>query len=126
MVPTNKHDLEAVKALQSASDDQVINNAEELLEWLQDANWPVFNGVVNRLSRLGDRLLVPINRILNGDDSVWKANIVGHLIPSFSLENQQLYVKSLESVLAEYKDNDLREGVIDFIEMQLANDRENT
>lgn len=126
IIPTNKHDKEAIRVLLSATDDQVINNAEELLEWLQDVNWPVFNGVLNRLSHLGGRLVVPVTKILKGCDSVWKANIIGYLIPSFSHEHQQLYTKLLESLLSEYSESDLREGVIDFIEAQLSNDRKNT
>ena len=101
----------------------MIENADQLLEWLQDRNWPVFKGVVNRLSVLGNELVLPINNILKGNDSIWKANIVGYLIPSFSKESQLLYTKSLETLLAEFDENDLREGVIDFVEMQLSNSK---
>ena len=126
MIPTDKNDEEAIQKLKSVTDDQVIENADQLLEWLQDSNWPVFKGVVSRLSGLGNELVVPINNILKGNDSIWKANIVGHLIPSFSKESQQLYIKSLEKLLAELDENDLREGVIDFVEMQLANSKKCT
>jgi len=91
------------------------------LEWLQDANWPVFNGIVEKLSGLGNELLAPVSTILKGNDSIWTANIIGHLIPSFSRDAQRIYTESLEALLAEYNESDLREGVIDFIEIQLSN-----
>ena len=121
MIPKEKNDEEAIKRLMSASDDQVIENADQLLEWLQDINWPVFKGIVKRLSVLGNELVVPISNIMESDDSIWKANIVGHLIPSFSKESQKLYTTSLKKLLAEYDENDLREGVIDYVEIQLSN-----
>lgn len=123
MIPTNKYDEEGIQKLKSATDDQVIENADQLLEWLQDSNWPVFKGVISRLSVLGNELVEPINNILEGNDSIWKANIVGHLIPSFSKESQQLYTISLEKLLAELDENDLREGVIDFVAKQLSNSK---
>ena len=126
MIPTNKHDEKSIKLLQLASDDEVIENAEQLLEWLQDRNWPVFDGIVKRLSALGNDLVVPISRILESSDSIWKANIVGHLIPAFSQTAQQRYSESLEKLLAKFDENDLREGVIDFVEIQLSNTRKNT
>ncbi len=42
MIPKDKYDEESIKLLQLASDGDVIENAEQLLEWLQDSNWPVF------------------------------------------------------------------------------------
>lgn len=126
MIPKDKNDEESVRLLQLATDEDVVKNAVELLEWLQDINWPMFKGIVNRLSSLGNVLFAPISEILAGEDSIWKANIIGHLIPSFSYEAQLLYTKQLEALLKEYNESDLREGVIDFVEIQLSKIRKNT
>ena len=122
----DKHDLNSIELLRIASDEDVLENLEQLLACLQDRNWPVFDGIVDRLSTLGSELVLPICRILEGGDSIWKANIIGHLIPAFSHVEQQLYSVPLEKVLAQYDENDLREGVIDFVEIQLSNSRKNT
>ncbi|GGB21137.1 DUF5071 domain-containing protein [Agarivorans gilvus] len=110
MIPSDKNDETSIRLLHLASDEDVLENAEGLLEWLHDVNWPVFGGVVTRLSPLGDHLVGPITKILEGSDSIWKANIVSHLIPAFSPESQQLYTKSLESILFQFDESDLREG----------------
>ena len=126
MIPKDKQDEQSIILLQSASNEEVIEKAEQLLEWLQDKNWPVFEGVVKRLSCLGNELEAPVSKILEGSDSKWKANIIGHLIPSFSHESQLRYSESLKILLAKYDENDLREGVIDFVEIQLSNAKEYT
>jgi hypothetical protein len=126
MIPKDKNDEESIRLLHLATDGEVVENIVQLLEWLQDVNWPVSKGVISRLSNLGGELYTPINEILTGNDSIWKANIIGHLIPSFSQEAQLLYTASLEILLEEYNENDLREGVIDFVEIQLSNASKNT
>lgn len=119
MIPQDKCDEKSIELLRSAADREVLENADQLLVWLQDVNWPVFDGVVKRLALLGDALVNPVNAVLEGDDSMWKANIVGYLIPSFSRSAQTLYTTSLESLLARGNEQDMSEGVIDFIEIHL-------
>jgi hypothetical protein len=120
MIPTSKYDLEAVDALKNASAEEVLRNADKLLEWLQDCNWPVFEGVISKLSRYGFELYEPIARILLGTDSIWKANIVGYLIPKFSGESQLRYNELLTRLIKNPSSSDFEEGLIDFIEVQLS------
>ncbi|MEM7359898.1 MAG: DUF5071 domain-containing protein [Pseudomonadota bacterium] len=120
MTPISKSDKEAVAALQLAPDNEVLDNAEKLLLWLQDVNWPIFEDVVSRLSFLGMELHENILKILEGDDSIWKADIVGHLIPRFSKSAQTKYISALQDMLKSPSNNDFQEGLIDFIEIQLS------
>jgi len=120
MIPTSKYDLEAVDALKNASAEEVLRDADKLLEWLQDCNWPVFEGVIGKLSHYGFELYEPIARILHGTDSIWKANIVGFLIPNFSDESQLRYNELLTRLIKNPSDSDFEEGLIDFIEVQLS------
>jgi len=120
MIPSSKFDLEAIEALQKASDYDVLQNSDVLLEWLQDCNWPVFEGVVEKLSPYGFELRESIENILLGTDSIWKANIVGHLIPKFSCESQLSYTKLLTKLLDNPSHSDYEEGLIDYVEIQLS------
>lgn len=120
MIPSSKFDLETVAELQKASDNEVLQNADVLLEWLKDCNWPVFDGVVEKLSLYGFELRESIENILLGNDSIWKANIVGHLIPKFSCESQLSYTKVLTKLLQNPSSSDCEEGLIDYIEIQLS------
>jgi len=123
MIPENKHDIDA---LEKASDQEVLENALELLEWMQDCNWPVFSCVVDRLSSLGGELERDICQILKGSDAILKANIIGHLIPKFEVKYQVLYSEQLKELLKSPTDGDYEEGVVDFIEIQLSNVEPNT
>jgi hypothetical protein len=120
MVPLDKYDVQALNELAIASDDAVMANASALLEWLQDANWPVYQGVLNRLKPLGDKLVIPISEILRGDDSIWKSWIVYDLIGGFDTQSQALYSDVLKEVLLSASQDDYREGLIDYVEMQLS------
>lgn len=120
MIPSSKCDEEAVLALQNAPDNEVLKNAEVLLEWLQDCNWPVFGGVATKLSNYGLELQAPIENILRGTDSIWKANIMGHLIPKFSQEAQIKYSEILKELLYQAQKNYYEEGLIDYVEIQLS------
>jgi hypothetical protein len=49
IVPSNKSDFEACNNLQVTSDEEVLKNIAELLEWLQDINWPEATKVIERI-----------------------------------------------------------------------------
>ncbi|MFB9216524.1 DUF5071 domain-containing protein [Vibrio sinaloensis] len=120
MIPKDKYDLDAITMLVMASDDYILENSFDLLNWLQDCNWPVFEGVVKRLSSLGDLLQKDVECILDGDDCILKANIVGYLIPSFEHDHQKLYEKQLRELLETPSNEDFQEGLVDYIEILLA------
>lgn len=44
----------------------------ELLEWLQDCNWPVSRVLAPFLASIGSPLIPHIQRILDTDDEIWK------------------------------------------------------
>lgn len=126
MIPSSKYDLEAVDTLQRASDEEVLKSADALLEWLQDCNWPVFEGIAGKLSLHGFDLYESIENILLGTDSIWKTNIVGHLIPKFSCESQLRYDELLTKLLNNPSNSDFEEGLVDFIEVQLSRNAKST
>lgn len=90
------------------------------LAWLQDRNWPVFDGVVKRRSSLGTELKEPIFQILSGNDSIWKANMVGYLIPKFTDSAQNCYTEELKYLLNNASSSDIKKGLVDYIEIQLT------
>ena len=81
IVPLNKHDFETCDLLDTALDNVVSRKIPELLEWLQDMNWPVFERVADRLSKLDEQLVEPISEILNGNDEIWKYCLISGLFP---------------------------------------------
>jgi hypothetical protein len=120
MVPKHKLDLDSLKILTHKSDDEVLKALPQLLEWLQDCSWPVFDGVCSRLSRLKYGYDSEILRILDGDDVIWKMNVVGHFLGSLPIQDLERFRPKLEELMANATMEDFEEGLIDNVEIELA------
>ena len=85
-LPREKGDVDSAKRLAFCTLDELEPFLEELLIWLQDANWPVTRVVAPILARFDARILPPIRRILATDDDIWKywtlTEVVAKLKPS--------------------------------------------
>jgi hypothetical protein len=71
-IPRDKHDTQAVDAAIRAGYPTVAPVLRELLEWLQDANWPVARPLAPFLAGIGVALRPHVEPALQGDDNVWK------------------------------------------------------
>ena len=109
IVPTYKSDLVACEHLQKAGDDQVISKLDELMEWLQDMNWPVAPRVLGRISKLGEPLIKPILDILKGNDEIWKYWVIERLLPCIDREVRELIVLELNRIAKEPTSGELEE-----------------
>lgn len=81
LVPTSKSDFEACKRLANASDADVGPVVPQLLEWLQDMNWPVAVHVRDRLAKVVTDIIEPVRTVLIGHDDIWKYWLVSSLLP---------------------------------------------
>ncbi|TON15846.1 DUF5071 domain-containing protein, partial [Vibrio parahaemolyticus] len=80
IVPNHKSDLETCEQLHFLSNEEITPYVYELLEWLQDLNWPVADPVSKRLLQLNLELVEPLLLILSSDDDVWKYWIVSSFL----------------------------------------------
>ena len=87
-IPKNKSDLVACEYLSRTSAAEVTPYISELLEWLQDANWPVAGPIAKKLVSIGADVEEPIVSILKGSDEIWKYWVISlvlvPLVPSLS------------------------------------------
>jgi hypothetical protein len=72
IVPIEKDDQLALHNLRTASKEQVLAVADDLLEWLEDGNWPVSLPIGEVLSKHVDDITPNLVRILRSYDSLWK------------------------------------------------------
>ncbi len=79
-IPSDKHDMKACSILSETTDEEVEPHLHELLEWLQDSNWPVAAHVINRLQRTGSELAPAIIEVLKGEDQTWKYYLLSGLM----------------------------------------------
>lgn len=72
LIPSYKDDQEAIHTLRAASQAQVLAVAGELLEWIEDGNWPVSYPIGQVLSPYVNLLQNELLPILRGHDAIWK------------------------------------------------------
>jgi hypothetical protein len=72
LIPKDKLDIEAVARLYNYSYHEIKPIIPQLLEWLQDINWPVAIPMVDYLLTMSEYLTDDIISILKGNDEVWK------------------------------------------------------
>ncbi|MBY6046679.1 DUF5071 domain-containing protein [Vannielia litorea] len=71
-LPTDKHDIAAVHRAAALAPEARTPLLPGLLEWVQDANWPVARPVADLLVAEGAALLPHLRVILQSEDAVWK------------------------------------------------------
>lgn len=79
-IPSSKSDLDACIILATASNEEIEPHLYELVEWLQDSNWPVVPNVIDRLESVGEELSPVLISVLKGDDQNWKYYLLSGLM----------------------------------------------
>ena len=72
LIPSSKFDIASAERAVAAGWPAVEPVALDLLEWLQDYNWPVSRVLAPFLARVGAPLVPYLRPILAGDDAIWK------------------------------------------------------
>lgn len=80
VVPLHKFDLEAANAAVEAGWPAIKPSAERLLQWVQDANWPVARVLAPALAAVGAPLAPYVRRVLAGEDETWKHHLIGMIV----------------------------------------------
>jgi hypothetical protein len=79
LIPKNKHDHEVIDDLKKLSFEQLQPIVPDLLEWLQDMNWPIARPVADILKPFADKIAPDIIKIFKTDDGIWKMWVLVNL-----------------------------------------------
>ncbi|MEM0947158.1 MAG: DUF5071 domain-containing protein [Pseudomonadota bacterium] len=71
-IPTGKFDVAAVQRAAQIGLPGINPILGDLLEWLQDYNWPVASAIHDLLKDAGPEIVPHIEAILSSDDEIWK------------------------------------------------------
>jgi len=77
LIPKDKLDIETAEKLKQFSYEEVKPIIPNLLEWIQDMNWPVSRVIADYLITISEYLTSDIIDILNGKDEMWKYWTIG-------------------------------------------------
>ena len=112
-IPRDKHDLEAVEALAQQPVHELESLLPELLEWLQDYNWPVARALVPVLSRCGLEIVPPLKAVLQSDDDVWKYWLLEALVIHLKTEVREALRDDVLRIINQPTQGERDEEVVD-------------
>lgn len=98
LLPKNKYDTSNIDKLKLISDIEFSHIADELLTWLQDASWPVFNKVCDIIIERQNEITKHISKILLNDDYIWQYNVLRYAVRQFSSENRMKLMSSINAL----------------------------
>ena len=76
LIPKDKFDIETAEKLKEHSFEEIKPIIPELLQWLQDLNWPVSKPIAEILIPFSENIALEILQILRGEDEMWKYWII--------------------------------------------------
>ncbi len=80
MLPQDKHDIDRAVAIMSLGYPAIEPVIPDLLEWMQDLNWPVASALQLPLARVGVPLAVHLRPIFASDDDIWKQVLISRIV----------------------------------------------
>jgi uncharacterized protein DUF5071 len=108
LIPRTKTDYERVQAVKEAGYPAVEPILPELLEWMQDYNWPVAQGLQPLLASIGEPLAPHIRPIFKTDDALWKYWILEKIVAHCPALARQLREEILSLAELQPRDDDER------------------
>ncbi|MCL6661305.1 DUF5071 domain-containing protein [Paenibacillus amylolyticus] len=129
-LPRDKSDFEAVSKLNEFSNEELKGIIPELMEWLQDGNWPISKPVEDLLLRLGEDLIPHVKDVLQTQDPQWEYFILVGLIDRLPISHLSMLqtdlVRILESPTPSEILEDLDEVIVELLEKMEVHQRESS
>jgi deoxyribonuclease V len=94
-LPKNKFDIPAAEAMVAMGFPAVEPWLPELMEWMQDINWPVAKVLQPFLSTIGAPLAPYVRHVLETNDDIWKYWVVDCIVAK-SAELKRIFWSDLQ------------------------------
>ncbi|AIQ64507.1 tartrate dehydratase subunit alpha [Paenibacillus stellifer] len=85
-LPRDKHDFERVDVLKNTDKSIVIALIPQLLEWLQDINWPIAEDIAKLLLQCPEETIPHVKAVLQMDDDIWKEWCLEYFVKELPVE----------------------------------------
>jgi len=72
LLPRHKFDNDRVEMIKKMDRDKIVLLLPNLLEWIQDMNWPVAPSVLELLLTFPEEIVPHVQDVLFSDDDNWK------------------------------------------------------
>lgn len=110
LIPIDKFDTSVINELKSIEVSRVIPILPDLLEWIQDLNWPVARELIEILPRFHAELVLHIVDVFQSDDDIWKCWTLD-LIKKFPVESIKILMPEIKRMVEFPSGHEMLEGV---------------
>jgi hypothetical protein len=111
-IPKSKFDFDAIDCLEQMLFEDIRADVPKLLEWLQDANWPIAYRLALYLGPYINEITEEIVFVLTSDDATWKYHLSYNLIGRSQKKLTPLLINALTQ-LAENPTKHERDEYVD-------------
>ncbi len=112
LIPQHKSDFETVEKLKKYSFEEIEPIIPELLEWLQDGNWPISKEIAGFLIQFSEQISNELVKILKGDDEIWKYWILFTFRKSIK---NQLYLNEIERIIQNPTQSEIENDIFEMV-----------
>ncbi|MEK4385714.1 DUF5071 domain-containing protein [Solibacillus sp. FSL W7-1464] len=110
LLPRHKSDNDRVEMIKKMDRDKILPLLPNLLEWIQDMNWPVASSVLELLLTFPEEIVPYVQDVLtSSDDDNWKWFILHYLVIELPKESRVQFREYLTRVSETPKRNELAE-----------------
>ena len=100
-MPSSKFDVDSAERAVTCGWPGVEPVLPQLLEWLQDYNWPVAHIIAPFVARIGDPIVPYLRPILDGDELLWKYWIINAVLADAPLTVVEQFQPDLERLVGD-------------------------
>ena len=109
LLPRDKFDVDAVRAIAAAGYPAILPILDELVDWTADGNWPVARPLADYLVTVGEPLAAPVSRVLRGTDGSHKDNCIRLVVRRLPAETLAELEDDLRQLAERHSEDDRRE-----------------
>lgn len=104
-----------MRKLSELSNEELRDIIPELMEWLQDGNWPIARSVEDLLLRFGEELIPHIQNVFKIRDSTWEYFMLTGLISRLPSKYLIMLKGDLERILENPTEDEMLEKLDEVI-----------
>ena len=109
LLPRHKLDNDRVEIIKKMDRDKILPLLPNLLEWIQDMNWPVAPSVLELLLTFPEEIVPHVQDVLSSDDENWKWFILHFLVVELPVDSRVQFREYLTRVAETPTRNELAE-----------------
>ena len=125
-LPLDKSDVVNTRALLSLGYPTLGPYLKELLEWLQDGNWPISRPIGQFLLTIPEAIAPFIHEVLECDDHQWKywciVRLIGEMTPTVAEQYRVELLRLAENPSLAEAQNELNEAAKDALQKLWSGD----